>query len=245
MFAGCQTYNSGKIGELGHYDLVGKLDTVSVVSMSLLRLSDDPENTGRFALVCLPMIGLLPTVNGELRSGITAGLQFRVSQGHAEQPSRKPPQKSWSVHAQASLSNGRLDKVVIAIRCNGVLVGTISPIHADAAALRARNEKYGKSVSHDQDSDSPHAPTRQTPLRFFEALEEDFQAGILCRPYEPREIVIVQSYGCSAMRYAALGVYANETALAPTNMSLDESLASLKQNFLSADTLDFSGVIID
>ena len=257
MYCGRYTYEPHKAArklEPGYGNgLMAIVDNISVVSMSLLRPSDDPDEIIRFALVPLPIIGLLPNQNGELWAGDTAKIHFKSCHNPAQQPIRKSSMKQWSVHAKMSTSEGRLGKVVMVARCDGISVGTFNPWEAEGNVLRARANHCGnwgsrmrlsKSINERRQA-TPSDPAPGTPNLFFHVDEEQFQAGAIYRPYLHSQLVVVQSYGCPAMRFAAAGFYSQESHVVMTGGSLEDSVAAIKEQFTQPVSRFMSGIIID
>ena len=255
MFAGRHTYKPPKSAnklESGH-GLMAILDNISVVSLSLLKPSDSSNDVARFAIVPLPVIGLLPNQNGELWAGKADGIQFRSCQRPSSQLVRMLPRKDWSIHAKMSTTDGRLSKVVMVARCGGVVVGTFNPSEADGALIRARANHCGNwgarmalaSRINARRQPTPSDLPPETPLSTFDASEDQFQAGVICRPYGHGQLVIVHSHGCPAMRYAAAGFYAHESHITLTEQSLEESIKAIKEQFTQPVARYLSGIIID
>ncbi|MDI1489543.1 MAG: hypothetical protein OHK93_008824 [Ramalina farinacea] len=189
------------------HGMVAILDKVSIVSMSLLRISNDAQQHARFAIVSLPIIPIMPNSDGEVWTGDGSGILSQSCAHPSQHPTREQPKQKWSVHPKMTTSGGRIsDVVVLMVRCGGVAVGTMNPAEADAVLLRA------------QENASSHLCKFPGGLRvelgpspsFLHTFEHHFQDGTICRAMRRGEIVIVHSYGSPIMRYAAAGFYAEE-----------------------------------
>ncbi|KAL9110897.1 MAG: hypothetical protein Q9187_008000 [Circinaria calcarea] len=240
-----------------------KVDLLRVLAVMYCgRHTYEPDNTAqklereeivRFAIVALPVIGLLPNQSGELWAGDTAGIQFQSCQNPTQQLMRKRPQKGWSVHAKMSTTDGRLNKVVMVARCDGIVVGTFNPAEAEGNLLRARANKCGNfgprmALSRqfcERRRPTPLDPATETPESIFDVTEEQFQTDIISQPFQHSQIVVVHSHGCPAMRYAAIGFYAQESHVVFTGKSLEESIKAIREQFTQLLTRYMSGIIVD
>ena len=218
------------------HGMIAILDTISVVSMSLLKISDEPQQQARFAVVSLPLISVLPDRYGELWTGDAAGIQFLPCDDASQEIARTSPQKKWSVHPKMTTIEGRLSGVVMMVRCGGVVVGVINPADADAVLLRAQENLTGHL--------GPREGGIGTLLSFKNVLEDHFQRGVIHRPTRRGEVVVVQSYGSPVMRYAAAGFYAHEAHLVVSHPMLQDAISAISSQWCGRSESCGYGVII-
>ncbi|KAH6977645.1 hypothetical protein EDB80DRAFT_738182 [Ilyonectria destructans] len=181
-------------------NLVGILGSISIVTLPLLRTSDEPQELARFGLLNLPVVQLLPNEDGELYAGSGSGISF-VSTNEIRNIRPRGTNKQWSVHS--SMGKAFRDGgsgVVMAARCEGRLVGWFSPVAADAMFLSVAYCQKKHSDGH----------VDQGKVYGFETTDEDWKQGVARRPLvvvPGASTGVVQSKGCPALRYAAAGFY--------------------------------------
>ena len=240
MFAGRAKHNvhrPRKDRPILSHGLIAMLDTISIVSMSLLKVSDNPQQQARYAIVSLPLVNLLPDRHGEVYIGDAAGIQFQACAETSHKLARILPQQQWSVHPKMTIIEGRLSGVVLVVRCGGVAVGVINPADADAALLRIQENRSGHLA--------PRDPGIGSSFSFLNTLEHHFQKGIINRPTRRGEIVVVQSYGSPVMRYAAVGFYAEEAHLVISYPAHRDAVRAIGEQMCGRSETCGYGVIID
>ena len=82
MFACRSKHEAGRPRKeklISSHSMTALIDKISIVSMSLLKVSENGQQQSRFALVSLPIINVLPDHSGELWTGDTAEIQFHLS----------------------------------------------------------------------------------------------------------------------------------------------------------------------
>ena len=206
MFAGRSNHRSErprKEKPILTHGMMAILDKISIVSMSLLKVSDEAQEQTRFAILSMPLINVVPDRDGELWTGDAKGIDFSTSVNGSQQVIRRKPREHWSVHPKMTAVGGRLSDVVMMARCGGVVVGIFNPRDADAALLRAQENRSG----HLTQVSSGIGP----PKRYLDVLEQNFQKGVVFRPTREGDVVVVHSQGSPIMRYAAAGFYAKES----------------------------------
>ncbi len=218
------------------HGMIAILDTISIVSMSLLKISDEPQEQARFAVVSLPLVNVLPDRYGELWTGDAAGIQFQGCDKASQEGARILPQQKWSIHPKMTTIEGRLSGVVMMVRCGGVAVGVINPADADAALLRVQENRSGHLC--------PREPGIMSLLSFFNTLEHHFQNGVIHRPNRRGEIVVVQSHGSPVMRYAAAGFYAQEAHLVVSHPAHPDAVRAIRAQMCGRSETCGYGVII-
>ena len=222
--------------------LMAVLGTISVVAISLLKVPKYLEDIVRFAIVSLPVIGLLPNQEGKLWSGMGSGIEFHTSTTSRQQTDDLPPAEEWTLHPKMIPTDGRPDKVVLAVRSHGILLGTISPHEADGLVIRALANRCGHiGARHDELS-----PPFDTDSRIIDVFDKSFQSGTIFRPTQRGQVAMVHTQGRSIMRYAAAGFYSKESHVFLSNGgSLESSLAALLEQFRQLKYTQAYGVIID
>lgn len=218
------------------HGIIAILDTISIVSMSLLKISDEPQQQARFAIVSLPLVNVLPDRYGELWTGDAAGIQFQPCAKASQGSARVLPQQPWSTHPKMTTIEGRISGVVMMVRCGGVTVGIINPADADAALLRAQENRSGHLC--------PLQPGIGSVLSFFDTLEHHFKNGVVHRPMRRGEIVVVQSYGSPVMRYAAVGFYAQEAHLVVSHPAHQDAVQAIEAQMCGRSATCGYGVIV-
>lgn len=140
------------------------------------------------------------------------------------------------------MTRGRLGKVVLAVRCSGILIRTVNPSEADGVKIRARANHSGafdaRPWLHTQ-------PISDIPCTLFDVTEKHFQDDVVGRPHQCGQMVVVQSHGCPAMRYAAAGLYSREAHVVMSNDTFDASMAALKIHLGQTVVRRAYGIIID
>lgn len=184
--------------------LLGVFGPVSILSMSLIRVTDDPRTIARFVVVSLPIVDLLPDSHGELYAGLECGIDFFSDHEERAAPVRPQAARSpWAVDAKMGMLFGEDTGVLMAARCQGRLVGWFSPLAADVAFLSS-----AFMVSREQSDEE------QDGFDGFEVTEEQWLDSRVRIPsaedtVDEDQVVLVQSSGCPALRYAAAGFYMN------------------------------------
>ena len=214
MYGGWQEMYSKASSKTG---LLGVLGSISVLSASLLRVTDVPEEIAKFAVVDIPIIDLMSETNEELYACKDTIMDFFVDWSEPADVVPMGPAGRWSVHAKMGVIVGSdAPGVSMAARCNGRLVGWFSPLAADIAFL---NTTYVTKRGEDQETRT---------LKGHEVLEKHW---LECRIHKPSiteaapegQLVIVHSRGCPALRYAAAGFYNEvheELAIATDNIDI-------------------------
>ena len=239
MFAGRFKDNTGrprKQKPILSHGMVAILDRVSVVSMSLLNVTDDAQHQARFAVVSLPIVNVFPDSDGELWTGDALGIQFRECPSPTLQPLGKVPRLEWSVHPKMTTVDGRLSDVMMMARCGGVVVGGFNPADADAALLRAEENRSGHLC--------PKEPGIGQPLYFLNTHETHFQSGIITRTTRKGDIILVHSYASPVMRYSAAGFYAQEAHMVIAHSNFDDAVRSIRAQMCGRIESCGYGVII-
>ena len=214
MYNGRQKMFSPSISRSG---LLGIFGDISVLSMSLVQVSDRPTEISRFAVIDLPIIDLMPSENnGELYANHELGIDFFMKEmERGGVVTAQPPTSKWSVEAKMGMLFGEGEEgVVMAARCQGRLVGWFSPLAADVMFLSAAYQVD----SRDQEADEP--------IKGFEVTDEQWQQALVQRPcgkdmMDEDQVLLVQSKSCPPLRYAATGFYTiakEEVAIATDNI---------------------------
>lgn len=187
--------------------LIGILGTISVLTLPLLRVTDQRSDVAKFAFVDLPVIDLVPEANGELYSGEVQYIDFFSSDLPPKMITPRNPDTRWpwSVHAKMGmLVDGQTRGVMMAVRCGGSLVGYFGPLAADVAFL---SEAY-VAKRHEADPDY----IDEIIVKGFEITEDDWKKGCVQKPIMQEhweQIVVVHSRGNALLRYAASGIFAS------------------------------------
>lgn len=218
------------------HGMVAILDKISIVSMSLLKVSDDPQQQACFAVLSLPLINVLPDRDGELWTGDAAGIKLSPRTIMSEIITRKLPREQWSVHPKMMTVGGRLNNVVMMARCGGVTVGVFNPADADAALLRAQENRSGHLVSKE--------PGIVPCKSFLDTTEHHFKSGIIHRPMRSGDIVLVHSYRMPVMRYAAAGFYAQQAHMVVAYPDQQEAVRAIRAQMCGLPDSCGYGVII-
>jgi hypothetical protein len=199
--------------------LLGVLGSISVLSGSLMRTTDDPKEISKFALTDLPILDLMADYDGELFAGKGGGFPFN-DYNHAKPTVVQPrgPKKEWSLHAKMGLLFGDGEPgVVMAARCAGTLVGWFSPLAADIAFL--------SSAYQERSHDGEEGYIDQSTFMGYEVDDSHWQENRLSRPMNQRvscHVGLVRSSGCPALRYTAAGIlteYGEEIAIATDDIN--------------------------
>jgi hypothetical protein len=208
--------------------LVGILGTVSILTMSLLRTTDQPDQIGKFVLVDLPVIDLVSETNGELYCGTGSGIDFIITEKVAKDVLPHGPNKEWSVHAKMGVLVGQGETgVLMAARCGGRLVGWFSPLIADIVFL---NTSFIIERHVDEEGYEDLGM-----VKGFEVIDRDWQDGRVQRPLKSNasdHFGVVHSRGCAALRYAAAGMYfaaREEVAIATDDITAAFSRVELQE----------------
>ena len=214
MFAGrCgKPFESVAEDDVRRQGLMAVLGSISIVSMSLLRIPRLPEDCVKFALVSLPVLDLLGDQNGELFSAARFdGPQITDASPTELIVFKSSPIKTWSVHPKLNYVNGRIEDVSMVARCGGVPVNSFCPDLADIAFLNSIHLHSG--LGDDKHSSGPLENRRESDdedVKVFgvNVTEDDFLNGIIpasstdqANPY----VKVVHSTKSVAMRYAAIG----------------------------------------
>ena len=208
--------------------LVAILDNISIISKTLLRAPEDRDHIGSFCAVSLLVVGLSAIDQDELWAGETSELKSQDCISFRQSLLRAPPTAVWTLHPKRRSVKGQLPTVVLAVRCDGVIIGTISPNEADCALIRARDNRCGAIGRQDSSSADP---TSNCHIEFFNATEEQFLSGVIYHPQKRGQVVVVQSYESLVMRYAAAAFYQAESHIVMTNGTLEASVAALQEQF--------------
>ena len=213
--------------------LLALLGNISVVCMSMFCPSDDVTEIGKFVILTLPILDMLQDRGGELWAGKPTGIALSHEPRSSVQKLEKVrAKKTWSVHPKGCLIDGCLSGVVLAARCDGVLVGTFDPVLADCVMIANSNRPIAEnSLSGEATSG-------------YIVTELDFQQGLILRPIEDSTTVLVQSYGNPIMRYAAAGFLGREDNLVIGGHSITRDLCRLEQQRLTDLSKIVAGIII-
>lgn len=112
--------------------LLGILGSISIITMSLYKTTDVPDEIAKFAIVDLPIIDLAAEANGELYTGKGGSIVFDSAPVRARPIRPHGATGQWSVLAKMGVFSGESNAgVVMAARCNGRTVGYFSPLAAD------------------------------------------------------------------------------------------------------------------
>jgi hypothetical protein len=196
--------------------LLGILGTTSVLTMSLVRVTDIPDEIAKFIVVNLPVVDLMSDTNGELYSNNDSGIDFFSTMDAGIEVSPRVCASSWSVDAKMGMLFGEGESgVLMAARCEGRLAGWISPLAADVAFI---SSCYVTPRVDEQ-------PQGQV-IGGFEVTDEQWQASRVQIPspadtVSEDQFLLIQSRGCPALRYAAAGFYSSagqEVAIATTDI---------------------------
>ncbi|KAH8626006.1 hypothetical protein IG631_19885 [Alternaria alternata] len=193
--------------------LVGILGPISVLTLPLIRTTDDPKEISRIAVVDLPIVDLIAdSADGELMATDGGGLTFSypTELDRAETiVTPTGPTHSWTVRPcmSTALSAANTSGVVMAARCGKRLVGWFNPLAADVLFLSSAylTESYSEKM-----------------VVAFGVRDEHWEAGKILQPNPNQpgsEFGVVHSHGSSSLRYAAAGFYAErveEIAIART-----------------------------
>ncbi|KAM7219331.1 hypothetical protein V8F06_005230 [Rhypophila decipiens] len=189
-------------------NMLGVLGPISVISLPLLRTSDQPQELARFAVLDLPVVQLVPDDDGELYASTGIGISFHPYKGQPQTIRPSGPCKKWSVHSSMgkTFRGGGLGVVMVA-RCEGRLAGWFNPAVAETMFL---SSAYYQPL-HENEKDF----VDDTCVNGFEILDRDWQQGSVYRPGPTEASVdaghatvgVVHSAGCPALRYAAAGFY--------------------------------------
>ena len=257
MFCGRSSFNPIRPSKISSSALVAVIDNIAVISRTLLNVPEDMSLIGSFYVVPLLVVGLLPTEEGELWSGETSELESSDCGGSscvAEKGLRRSrPLRQWTSHPKIRSLKGNLPKVVLAVRCEGVLIGTVSPNDADCALIRARDNRCGAVGRRDEAAaaaaaapgECVSAASSEVEMEFFSQNEEHFLSGTIQRPRLRGQVVLVQSHGSPAMRYAAAGFYFAESHTVMTRGTLEASVTALRTQFRQLALKREYGVIVD
>lgn len=242
MFCGRSSFNPIRPHKNSSSGLVAVIDNIAIISKTLLDVPEDMGLIGCFCAVPLLVVGLLPTEEGELWTGETSELESSDCSSVVERLQRSPPLRQWTLHPKIRSVKGHLPRIVLAVRCEGILIGNVSPNDADCALIRARDNRCGAVGRRDE---APGDCASDVEMEFFNQDEEHFLSGIIQRPRLRGQVVLVQSYGSPAMRYAAAGFYYSESHTVMTNGTLDASITTLKEQFKQLALRREYGVIVD
>ncbi|KAB2108750.1 hypothetical protein AG0111_0g3596 [Alternaria gaisen] len=193
--------------------LVGVIGQISVLTLPLIRITDDPKEISKIALVDVPIVDLVAnSADGDLMASEGGGPRFEYpsENDHAVAITRPAsPASKWTVYPCMStvLKGDRTDGVVMAARCGKRLVGWFNPLAADVSFLGSAyvTESYSEET-----------------VVAFEVKDEHWEAGKILQPNPNQpgsEFGVVHSHGSSSLRYAAAGFYAErgeEIAIART-----------------------------
>ena len=180
--------------------LVGLVGKVSLISLSLLRTSDDPNVVSKIALVSMPILDLLPDRDGAL---YTAPALLGLHRSGEKQPMRiciKPASRTWSIHPKMKFEDGRIDSVVMVARCDGRLVGTFSPDRADIGIVSGAI-KSERAVHDAEDA-----------IDAYEVTEDLLYSGSLWMVDE-KVPQVIQSHGNVAMRYLSAALSGDHNSI--------------------------------
>ncbi|RPA77188.1 hypothetical protein BJ508DRAFT_172902 [Ascobolus immersus RN42] len=198
----------------GSGGLLGILGRISILTKPLMHVTDDPKEIMKFTLLDLPIVDLAPDTDGELRGGHGGGGRLKF-EGNARDRTKRVaiggplnPER-WTLHAKMGLLFGNSGRgVVMAARCDGVLIGCFNPLAADLAFLNHSNGLYltgrGEVLPDGHDGFG---------FKGIEIKDDDWKTGNL--PALDREATsgsgerlgIVHSKGCPELRYAAAGFF--------------------------------------
>ena len=182
--------------------LVGVLGPISVLTLPLVRTTDDPREISRIAIVDLPIVDLSAEgTDGDLMASEGGGIHFE-SPGKDDRPTTitQPagPTDKWTVHPRMSMILGGdgTSGVVMAARCGKRLVGWFNPLAADISFLSPAyvRESYSEG-----------------DVVAFEVKDEHWQAGKVLQPSLSNQgsaFGVVRSHNSPSLRYAAAGFYA-------------------------------------
>ncbi|KAF2146436.1 uncharacterized protein K452DRAFT_304413 [Aplosporella prunicola CBS 121167] len=192
--------------------LVAIMGPISVVSRSLLNVYESPEEISKIAVASLPIINLMADQSAELFAVTTASvLEYSpINEYQTKELVIGNFPTDWTIHPVLSADKtGLFNRVALAARCAGVLIGTIAPDLADATLIwrHASSLKLRSSRLSAVDRSALQRQPRPQPLRGIEVLDSDFRKGLL--PRSMWEVILVQSYGSATMRYAAVAFYGN------------------------------------
>ncbi|KAI4190122.1 MAG: hypothetical protein L6R41_000991 [Letrouitia leprolyta] len=242
MYAGDLTRNQHYIGwrPTGKH-LLALMNKVSILSMSLLKPFDDASTTTKFAIISLPTTNILSERDGELWSGSGSGIPFQTFTSEIDSIPT-PSKAQWSIHAKMALNGGHLDRVVLAARCNGILIGSFSPAEADAVLLRSLANNSSNLEDFRYRFDTQETPYRGN-LTFLDIGTTHFLESCAYRPSYCEQVVIIRTNGEAAMRYAAAGFYAYEHHVVLTKANVENAVEDLRKQFGKGSCC--FGVIID
>ena len=199
MYAGRQKMYSPSASQSG---LLGILSTISVLSMSLLRTSDVPATIATYAVIDVPIIDFISESNGEIYSNNEVGIDTFRPIGPPDRIGIIPGRRHWSVPPKMGILHGDGESgVLMAASCEGTLVGWFSPLATDIMFLSTAYLAEREDVA------------ETCPIRGYIVDETQWQKNRILRtlPGEDTsqsQIIVVQSRGCPALRYAATGFYA-------------------------------------
>ncbi|KAM7205216.1 hypothetical protein V8F33_001047 [Rhypophila sp. PSN 637] len=185
-------------------NMLGVLGPISVISLPLLRTSDQPQELARFAVLDLPVVQLVPDDEGELYASNGIGISFYPYHGQPQTIQPSGSFKKWSVYSSMgkAFRGGGLGVVMVA-RCEERLADWFNPAAAETMFL---SSAYYQPL-HEDEKDF----VDDTCVNGFEILDRDWQQGSVYRPTEANvddaTVGVVHSAGCLALRYAAAGFY--------------------------------------
>jgi hypothetical protein len=196
--------------------LLGILGPASVLTMSLVCVTDVPADIAKFVVINLPIIDLMSDTNGELYSNNDSGIDFFSNMKPGAKVSPRLCTKSWAVDAKMGMLFGEGETgVTMAARCEGRLAGWFSPLAADVAFISScyvapRDDEV----------------QQEQAIKGFEVTDEQWQASRVQLPspadtVSEDQMLLVQSQGCPALRYAAAGFYSSagqEVAIATNDI---------------------------
>ncbi|KAI4703608.1 hypothetical protein J4E89_010029 [Alternaria sp. Ai002NY15] len=182
--------------------LVGVLGPISVLTLPLVRTTDDPREISMIAIVDLPIVDLCAEdADGDLMASEGGGIHFE-SPGKDDRPTTitQPagPTDKWTVHPRMSMILGGdgTSGVVMAARCGKRLVGWFNPLAADISFLSPAYVRESYSEGN---------------VVAFEVKDEHWKAGKVLQPSLSNQgsaFGVVRSHNSPSLRYAAAGFYA-------------------------------------
>jgi hypothetical protein len=196
--------------------LLGILGPASVLTMSLVRVTDNPEVIAKFVVISLPIIDLISDTNGELYSNNDSGIDFFTNMEPGTEVSPHLCTKSWTVDAKMGMLFGEGEGgILMAARCEGRLAGWFGPLAADFAFISSCYVAPREDVQQEEQV-----------IKGFEVTDEQWQASRVQLPspadtVSEDQILLVQSKGCPALRYASAGFYSSagqEVAIATNDV---------------------------
>jgi hypothetical protein len=151
--------------------LVGKIGSISVVTLPLVRAVDTPREISKFMLFDLPVIDFASENDGEVYAANGYGIRFDNRPILERDIIPSGSKKKWTMDAKMGVQfEGSPNGVVMTARCQGRPVGWFDPIAADVLILST-------AYCAQQETDFPEDHDEPSPVRAVEVKDENWQSG--------------------------------------------------------------------